>query len=138
MYVDLELHKANLAEDSPELTGILVCLQDHPHAKGFRDPTGRLLLCSADVNASVDRFDVGHDDLGRTYVMPFVTEKGLRIQCDPPVIYVGNLNQMGFGEIPDADLDERLEALELPRAMIREIKSYFRSRAPVNWNLDTQ
>lgn len=138
MYVDLNSYKANLADDSPELTGILIALREHPEAEGYFDPIGRLLICSEDVNGIVDRFDIGHDDMGRTYVMPYVTECDVRIQSDPPVIYVGYLNQTGFGEIPNEGLEEQLEEHDLPREMIREIRSYFKSRAPVNWNLEDQ
>lgn len=79
----------------------------------------------------------GDDDLiidrDVVYAMPFTTADGYKVYSNPMEIMVGTVNVSGFGVIPVCDIEEHLEYLGLPRTVVRKVREYLQSRAPVNY-----
>jgi hypothetical protein len=132
LYVDLEVYLQRLDVDSPETVNARIAQHSFPDLRAFQDPDGCFRYCSEAVVPFVDYVDIKHDVDGRTYATAFTIDKGVQVFSDPPLIYVGNHNILGFGEIPD----ERglLYVKETWGDKIHSfVQDYFKKHAPSNW-----
>lgn len=118
---------------SPEVVDVRIAQHTFPDLTAYKDPDGVICYCSVAITPYVDRLDVKHDSEGRTYVTGFTVDKGVKIYSDPPLYYVGRYNDKGFGDIPEAGWQERLEQSGWDEEIVKRIKDYFRRHPAVDF-----
>ena len=118
-------------EDWRKVFAIAEMQDTFPDLQVAKNDLGTLLFCTAEANKEVASFDVDvstPDIKVWTYV---ALDKHERVYTSPPCFSIGTKNPAGFGIIPVAGWAESMEAAGFPTSLIRKVKSYLDSRAPV-------
>lgn len=142
MFVDLLEHIADverkLGNTSKTFIALSLAFKEYPTLRANLDHTGRVQLCTPDVNKLADTIEITHridSNSGSLLISPYVTtEKGVRIYADPPNYVVGSRNPDGFGEIPLADWEELLKDSALSAEVIRKVRWYLGAHAKVDYD----
>jgi len=134
-YVNLEEHLASIAGlpgKEKEAIDVRIALSENPELIGHRLYTGELLLVSEKINQFCT--DVEFRNYGNEVVaLPYTTDKNVRLHSNPVVFYLGVQNNLGFGIIPFERWDSYFEQYGLDFKIIRKVKSFLESHAPVNY-----
>lgn len=126
---------AEIKERQIALSEILELKATHPNIKMYStgDSTNRVLYCAESVNASADMVDFTEDDNGKIYAWPRTACGKTYVYSLPPYYYLGVKNEKGFGIAPEANLVDEMEDDNISTKVIRDVKSYLRSKPPINY-----
>lgn len=93
--------------------------------------TGQLLYCTAEANKEAEAFEIDTTN-GHVRVWTYISlDKHDRVHTSPPCFTIGAVNPAGFGVIPRYEWNVAMEEAGLQLSLIRKVKSYLDSRAPV-------
>ena len=122
-----------LPDASPEIADLVIARDTYPDLRAYRDPGGRLRVCTPEVNALVTDVEMDHDSEGNLWVTPYLVDAAVVIAGSPPVTFVGAYNRDGFGDIQFPDWEEGFRSQGYPELVISRVKDYFAQHPAINW-----
>lgn len=74
------------------------------------------------------------DGFSNIYATPFTDIDGYKVCAFPGKILVGHFNKIGFGVIPNPNVEQEMEDARLTKAATRDIREYIKFNPPINYD----
>ena len=123
------------------INGIKTLLNKFPDLMVYRPSDNKkyeLVCCSSAVNHFADSYN--YTEVANcsgppiVYVWPYTLIDNNKVYSNPCYFGIGEVNINGFGINLDQNWEACLTENDIPNTLIRKIKSYFKSRPPINYN----
>lgn len=132
--VDLNAHLARIVGKpgkEREAVDLRLALRRYTDLVGW-DFHGKQYWVSKEINVYADFFVI--EKIGDQYLaLPYISDMGIRIFCQPFGFYLGFDNPHGFGIIPYNDWESHPVNSNVSESLIRQMRRFLESHQPVDY-----